>query len=146
REIAYLPLFGAVPEIAMLTETKKSSFSAAAGAYFAIGQIVGLDRLKTQISSISTAEHWDRLALLQFAGEIRAGQRYLAAKALAEARGAMDAADKGVAAAKSWAALREKELEPVRAFLEEVEQGGTPTIGKLTLAVSQIQKLTTEEL
>ena len=146
REIAFLPLFGAVPEIAMLTETKKSSFPAAAGAYFAIGQIVGLDRLKTQISSISTAEHWDRLALLQLAGEIRAAQRYLAAKALAEARGAMDAADKGAAAAKSWAALRLKELEPVRAFLEEVEQGGTPTIGKLTLAVSQIQKLTTEEL
>jgi len=144
REIAFLPLFGTVPEIVMLAEARDYSFAAAAGAYFAIGEIVGLDRLKTQISSISTSEHWDRLALLQLSGDLRTAQRKLAAVALAEGENITREPNAGQAAAKSWAALREAELAPVRAFLEEVEGGGAPTIGKLALAAGQIQKLAAE--
>ena len=66
------------------------------------------------------------------------------AMALAETENIARETKAGEAAAKSWAALRESELAPVRAFLEEVEGGGTPTIGKLALAAGQIQKLAAE--
>ena len=128
-----------------LAQPRDGNFPAVAGAYFAIGEIVGLDRLKAQISSTASAEHWDRLALLQIAGELRAAQRVLAGKALAGANiAAAASATEGAAAAHSWAALQENALGPVRNFLEEVEQGGMPSIGKLTLATSQIEKLANE--
>jgi NAD-specific glutamate dehydrogenase len=69
----------------------------------------------------------------------------LARKALAGASIAASAtAAEGTAAAHSWAALKADALGPVRNFLEEVEQGGMPTIGKLMLATGQIEKLANE--
>jgi glutamate dehydrogenase len=145
REMAILPLFSAVSEIVTLAQTRSGTFPAAAGAYFAIGEIVGLDRLKAQIASTASAEHWDRMALLQIAGDLRVAQRLLARKALAGASIAASAtAAEGTAAAHSWAALKADALGPVRNFLEEVEQGGMPTIGKLMLATGQIEKLANE--
>jgi len=145
REFAILPLFSAVSEIVTLAQAGHSTFPAAAGAYFAIGGIVGLDRLKAQIASTASAEHWDRLALLQIAGDLRVAQRILAGKALAgENIAASTTAAEGAAAAHSWADSRANALGPVQSFLEEVEQGGMPTLGKLTLATGQIEKLANE--
>jgi glutamate dehydrogenase len=145
REIAILPLFSAVSEIVTLVQASGRSFAAAAGAYFKIGEVVGLDHLKAQIASTASAEHWDRLALLQISGDLRNAQRILAGKALSDAHVATSAtADEGASAAQSWAAARSEALDPVRSFLEDVEQGGTPSIGKFTLAASQIEKLANE--
>jgi len=128
-----------------LVQASGRSFAAAAGAYFKIGEIVGLDHLKAQIASTASAEHWDRLALLQISGDLRSAQRILAGKALTEANIAASAtAEEGASAAQSWAATRSEALDPVRSFLEDVEQGGMPSVGKFSLATSQIEKLANE--
>jgi len=44
-------------------------------------------------------------------------------------------------AVAAWAERRAAEIERTRDFLAELERGGDPTIAKLALANSQIQKL-----
>ena len=42
-----------------------------AGAYFKIGEIVGLDRLRGLALRINAAEHWDRLAIRRIVDDLR---------------------------------------------------------------------------
>jgi glutamate dehydrogenase len=144
-DVALLPLLSGVPEIVMLGRKRSVSYAAAAGAYFGIGEIVGLDRLRAQTISLDASDHWDRLALRHIANDLRAAQRALAENTLIEAEISSGATSgEGSSAAKAWAGRRASELRPVLDFVDEVEQGGPPTIGKLTLASSQIQHLARE--
>ena len=53
-----------------------------AGAYFAIGAIVGIDRLRGLAQRITATEHWDRLAIRRIIDDLFAGQRSLTAHVL----------------------------------------------------------------
>ena len=46
EDVAILPVLGAAPEIVLLAETKKVAVDFAAHAYFAMGALIGLDRLR----------------------------------------------------------------------------------------------------
>ena len=46
-------LLGAAPEVVLLAETEKVSVDAAAHAYFAMGALIGLDRLRALAGSIA---------------------------------------------------------------------------------------------
>ena len=47
----------------------------------------------------------------------------------------------GAAAVRSWAKLRLSDIEQTANFLEQLERGGEPSIAKLSLANSQVQKM-----
>jgi glutamate dehydrogenase len=135
-DVGVLALLSAVPEIILLSQAQAVSADSAARAYFALGGLVGLDRLRALAGRITASDHWDRLALRRITDDLYAAQRLLACDALARAREGGEADAVG-----SWAKLRAHDIERTVSFLSELERGGEATIAKLSLANSQVQKL-----
>ena len=144
EEVAILPLLGAAPEVVLLAETEKVAVDSAAHAYFAMGALIGLDRLRALTGSIVSADHWDRLALRRIVDDLYRAQRLLTAEAIQRMQ-AGDGTLDGAAAVRSWAKLRLSDVEQTANFLAQLERGGEPSIAKLSLANSQIQKMAATE-
>jgi glutamate dehydrogenase len=142
-EIGALPLFGTAPEIAQLADTRGLSVDLVAGAYFAIGAEVGIDRLRGLSRRIVGAEHWDRLAIRRLNDDLFTAQRALTADALAllDKSKAKGTRVDGAAAAKEWVTRHEETLARAKSFLAALESAGELSIAKLTLANSQIREL-----
>jgi glutamate dehydrogenase len=130
---------GSAPEIALLAHNRGLPIDLVAGAYFAIGATVGLDRLRGLASRIVSFEHWDRLAIRRIVDDLFAGQRALTAQALDGAKTATR--EDGAKAVAQWADARSETVARTRGFLSELERGGELSIAKLTLANSQIHQL-----
>jgi glutamate dehydrogenase len=139
EDVAILPLLGAAPEVVLLAETEKVPVDKSAQAYFAMGALIGLDRLRALAGNIGSNDHWDRLALRRITDDLYMAQRLLAAEALQRGRAAKEA--DGLAAVRTWAKLRQGDVEQTANFLAQLERGGEPSIAKLSLANSQIQKM-----
>jgi glutamate dehydrogenase len=142
EDVAVLPLLGGAPEIALLARNRSLGVDLVAGAYFAVGAEVGIDRLRSLAGRITATEHWDRLAIRRIVDDLYAGQRALTAEAL-DGAGATGNRGDGAAAVKAWAEKRGETLARVKSFLEMLERGGDPSIARLTLANSQIRELAT---
>jgi glutamate dehydrogenase len=142
-DVAALPLWSTAPEIAQLAHARALDIDLVAGAYFAVGTIVGLDRLRGLASRIVASEHWDRLAIRRIVDDLFAGQRALTAQVLAAFSGDKTNRSRadGVKAADEWAAEHADTLERTKNFLNELERTGDLTVAKLTLANSQIHEL-----
>jgi glutamate dehydrogenase len=135
EDIAVLPLLSAVPEVIMLSENQRVSAWDAARVYFAAGAVIGLDRLRALAGRISTADHWDRLALRRIVDDLYAAQRMISAEALSAGGSG------SVTAVEIWRNRRRDDVERMLNFVAELERSGDPSISKLALANSQIQKL-----
>jgi glutamate dehydrogenase len=144
EDAAILPLLGAAPEVVLLAETEKVSVDAAAHAYFAMGALIGLDRLRALAGGIVSTDHWDRLAVRRIVDDLYRAQRLLTAEAIQRMQAGAGAFD-GAAAVRSWAKLRASDVEQTANFLGQLERGGEPSIAKLSLANSQIQKMAATE-
>ena len=142
EDIAVLPLLGGAPEIALLAHGRGLPLDLVAGAYFAVGATIGLDRLRGLAARIFGTEHWDRLAIRRIVDDLYSGQRGLTADALSsvDPKTASSRAD-GADAVKLWAEQHADALERTRSFLSELERTGDLSIAKLTLANSQIHEL-----
>jgi glutamate dehydrogenase len=140
EDVAVLPLLGGAPEIVLLAHMRACPIDLVAGAYFAVGAEVGLDRLRGLALHISGREHWDRLAIRRIVDDLFAGQRALAADVLSLAKVQGSRAD-GAEAVKIWAEARADTLARTKSFLAELERTGDLSIAKLTLANSQIHEL-----
>ena len=138
-DVGALPLWTTAPEIARLASTRKLDIDLVAGAYFKVGEIVGLDRLRGLALRINASEHWDRLAIRRIVDDLFAGQRSLTAQVL-EHHSGKSRAD-GVKVADEWAAKHADTLARTKSFLDELERTGDLSIAKLTLANSQIHEL-----
>ncbi|MEI9997084.1 MAG: NAD-glutamate dehydrogenase [Rhizomicrobium sp.] len=143
EDVAVLPLMSTAPEIAALARARGWSVDMVAGAYFAMGATVGIDRLRGLAARISATQHWDRLAIRRIADDLFAGQRALTAEALSAPDAAKPQGTRGdgAAAVKAWAEARGEALARAKSFLEALERGGDPSVAKLTLANSQIREL-----
>ena len=143
EDVAVLPLLGGAPEIVLLSEARNLPIDLVAGAYFAVGSAVGLDRLRGLASTIAGREHWDRLAVRRIVDDLFAGQRALAAEALALIEPGSRPATRalGAEAVKHWEESHADALNRTKSFLEELERSGDLSIAKLTLANSQIHTL-----
>lgn len=143
EDIAVLPLLSAAPEIAQLAHARSVDIDLVAGAYFEVGEIVGLDRLRGLAHRITASEHWDRLAIRRMVDDLYAGQRALTAKVLAQYE--HEPVDRtrveGIEAAKRWAETNADMLNRAKAFFAELERTGDLTMAKLTLAASQVHEL-----
>jgi glutamate dehydrogenase len=142
EDIAVLPLLGGAPEIALLAHARGLPLDLVAGAYFAVGATIGLDRLRGLAARIFGTEHWDRLAIRRIVDDLYSGQRGLTADALSavDPKTVSSRAD-GADAVKLWAEQHADALERTRSFLGELERTGDLSIAKLTLANSQIHEL-----
>ncbi len=140
EDVAILPVLGAAPEIVLLAEAEKVAVDFAAHAYFAMGSLIGLDQLRALAGQIVSADHWDRLALRRIVDDLYMAQRLLTAEALQRMHPETGQRD-GAAAVRSWAKLRQSDVDQTANFLSQLERGGEPSIAKLSLANSQIQKV-----
>ncbi len=140
-DVGALPLWVTAPEIAQLAHARKLDIDLVAGAYFAAGNTVGLDRLRGLASRINASEHWDRLAIRRLTDDLFAGQRALTAQALSSVQAPKGKREEGAAIVKAWAQKHADALERTRSFLAELERTGDLSIAKLTLANSQIHEL-----
>jgi len=143
EDVAVLPLMGSAPEIAQVARAHGLSIDLVAGAYFAMGSTVGIDRLRNLAGRIMAKEHWDRLAIRRIADDLFTGQRALTAEALAalDAGKAKGNRADGMAAVEAWAKKHGEPLARAKAFLDALERSGDLSIAKLTLANSQIREL-----
>jgi glutamate dehydrogenase len=144
EDVAVLSLMGGAPEIVSLAEARGLPIDLVAGAYFAIGASVGLDRLRGLALRIPGGEHWDRLAIRRIVDDLYAGQRALAGEALAAldpAKAKSGTRKDGAAAAARWEEAAADALGRTKSFLVELERTGDLSIAKLTLANSHIHEL-----
>jgi len=140
RDIGLLPLLGVAPEIAALAHSSGHTIGCVAKLYFGVGDMIGLDRIRLLAGRIAPAEHWDGLAIRRLVDDLFAAQRMLAQSLLAglgKDAGPGDA-QKALAA---WEDAHKDALERSKSFLAALESSGELSIAKLTLANSQIHKL-----
>ncbi|MGH6878011.1 MAG: NAD-glutamate dehydrogenase domain-containing protein, partial [Rhizomicrobium sp.] len=143
EDVAVLPLLGGAPEIVLLADSRKLPIDLVAGAWFAMGAVVGLDRLRGLSNRITGHEHWDRLAVRRIVDDLFAGQRALASEALAGFDPALRGSTRaeGAAVVGEWETAHADGLARTRSFLSELERSGELSIAKLTLSNSQIHAL-----
>ncbi len=141
EDVAVLPLLAGAPEIVMLAATRKLPVDFVAGAYFALGAAIGLDRLRGLAARISCSEHWDRLAVRRIVDDLYAGQRGLTADALKAIERTDGGRAEGAETVEAWAQAHADALARTRSFLAELERTGDLSISKLTLANSQIHEM-----
>jgi glutamate dehydrogenase len=139
EDAAVLPLMAGLPEIALMAAREERPLDLVAGAYFAMGAAVGLDRLRGLAGRITAAEHWDRLAIRRINDDLYAGQRALTVSALKGASGA--SRNDGADAVAAWTAAHGDALARTKSFLKALESTGDLSVAKLTLAGSQIHEL-----
>ena len=143
EDVGALDLMAATPEITLLANIHGLDVDLVAGAYFAMGAAVGIDKLRRLATRINAAEHWDRLAIRRIVDDLYAGQRALtdaALKRLAPERAKAGRAA-GAEAARSWTESRADAFTRASSFFEALEASGELSVAKLTLADSQIHEL-----
>jgi glutamate dehydrogenase len=117
-------------DVALLARDTGKDPGAVAPVYGALGQTLGLDRLRAMASKFSPPEHWDRLALRRLMDDLSQSQRNIAGTLLGSGTGVED-----------WAKSQEGALDRTRDFLGILESSGELSVAKLMLASSQIQNL-----
>jgi len=140
EDVATLALMAGLPEIALLAYGRGLDLDLVAGAFFAVGKAVGIDRLRGKAGRINAAEHWDRLAIRRIVDDLYAGQRALTAAALKDADGGIGR-QAGVHAVACWRDSHRGTLARSTAFLAALDAAGELSVAKLTLANSQIHEL-----
>jgi len=130
RDLALLTPLAAALDVALLAHDTGSQPDKVAPLYFALGEALGLDRLRALANKFAPPEHWDRLALRRLMDDLSQSQRGIAAKLLKSGLGVAD-----------WAKAQGEALERTRSFLNSLEASGEISVAKLMLASSQIQSL-----
>jgi glutamate dehydrogenase len=130
RDMTLLTPLAAALDVALLAHETGSPAAKVAPLYFALGEELGLDRLRALAGKFAPPEHWDRLALRRLMDDLSSAQRGIARKLLRDGTGAED-----------WARSQEGALARTREFLGSLDSSGDLSVAKLMLASSQIQSL-----
>jgi glutamate dehydrogenase len=130
RDMALLSPLAMALDVALLARETGKDAAKVAPLYFALGEKLGLDRLRGLANRYQPPEHWDRLALRRLLDDLSQSQRGIAKKLLA-----------GGTSTEDWARAQSSALERTRSFLGTLEASGEISVAKLMLASSQIQML-----
>jgi len=130
RDMTLLAPLAAALDVALLAHDTGAEPGKVAALYLALGQKLGLDRLRALAGKFAPPEHWDRLALRRLMDDLSQSQRGIAAQLL-----------RGGSSVESWAQKQGEALERTRGFLSTLEGSGELSVAKLMLASSQIQSL-----
>ncbi|MCC6917645.1 MAG: NAD-glutamate dehydrogenase [Alphaproteobacteria bacterium] len=137
-----LPLFATVADMVALATETGIQLDAVAGAYFAAGAALGIDRLREQAGRVKPQGHWDALSLSRIEDDLFAIQRLVAAKALKRVEAGNGARrDKGQQAVAVWADEAKGGIARAQALIAELERDGAFTAAKLALATAQLRDL-----
>ena len=130
RDCALMRHLVSALDVALLARDTGQEPGRIAHLYAALGQKLGLDRLRSLAGRYQPPEHWDRLALRRLLDDLSQSQRGIAKKLLVSGAGV-----------EEWAQAQSDALERTRVFLGTLDASGEISVAKLMLASSQIQNL-----
>jgi glutamate dehydrogenase len=133
KKLAGLSEVRAATDIVLVADACKRKVEDVTGVYFAVGDYFRLDRIAAASQAIELSDHFDRLALDRSRVEIGTSQRAIVAQALATG-------EAGEAAAIAWVARRGRDVERVRASMQEIADSGL-NLSKLSVAVGLLADL-----
>ncbi|MPZ36869.1 MAG: NAD-glutamate dehydrogenase, partial [Rhizobiales bacterium] len=136
RRFAYLPSLTAAPDIVLVAERTGEGIPDVTATYFAAESFFQLDRITRAARGIKVSDYFDRLALDRALDSIGDAERRLAA-AMTAGGGA------GAPAVEAWVALREADVQRIRAAVHEIANSGL-TLSKLSVAASLLGDLVRE--
>ncbi|MFW6027547.1 MAG: NAD-glutamate dehydrogenase domain-containing protein, partial [bacterium] len=111
----------------------------AARAYFRMGELLGLDRLRAAAFELTSAEHWERLSIKRSVEELFRQQRELTAAAISQAPRVHDG--NGDSAVDLWVEGHREAVERATSLILEMDAAGPLTGAKLSLAATQMREL-----
>jgi glutamate dehydrogenase len=139
-EAGALGLLEATPDIVLLAGETSAPLDAVAGAYFAAGSSLGIDRLRQASAAIRPQGHWETLALARASDDLYAIQRKAAARAIAGLHNWAGAGRaEGAGAVKSWVALQGEAVNRPLKLIAELTRDGAFSAAKLGLCAGQLR-------
>jgi glutamate dehydrogenase len=143
EDVSVLASAATVPDIARLAKVGGSDLDFVAGGFFAMGRLLGIDRLRLVAEKLRPGEHWDRLAVRRIADDLLNFQRTLTSRALKGHQGLKGRAE-GAKATGAWGQANAPAIEKLTSLLDELERLGSYNVARLTLAASQIRDLVSD--
>jgi glutamate dehydrogenase len=143
EDVSVLASAATVPDIARLARAGNADLDFVAGAFFATGRLLGIDRLRLVAEKMRPGEHWDRLAVRRIADDLLNFQRTLTARAIAGSE-ALKGRTEGAKAVSAWGEANAPAIEKLTTLLDELERLGAYNVARLTLAASQIRDLVSD--
>ena len=130
RDLVLLAPLSAGLDVVLLAQDGGSEAGKAGALYFAVGQELGLDRLRALVERFHPPEHWDRLALRRLMDDLSGAQRAIAGALLRQGK-----------SVQQWTRDNAQPIARTRDFLAAMEASGDLSVAKLMLASSQIHNL-----
>jgi glutamate dehydrogenase len=121
-------LFAAL-DIAEVAETSHQSLALVAGTYFSIAGLLGLGRLRAQVSALPAEGYWQGMAKSSLGDELAALQRELTADAL-QAGGP-----------SAWETAQRPVVERAQRILWELSDNKMPDLAMLSVALRELRHL-----
>ncbi len=127
-------LFNAL-DIAEVAEAAHCELEAASEVHFAIGERLGLEKLRQQIELLPAESHWASLAKVALADDLADLQRSITLDAV---RGDAGPAQDRLAA---WEASQRTALARARRLIGELADASSPELAMLSVALRELRKL-----
>ena len=135
--VALLSYMTSACDIIEVSRESTTSLEDTAELYFLVGDHFGLDELRSQASTLTFPDHWDRLAVRRLMDDLLLQQRNLTSLVLMSADGVQSVE----ARFKVWLDRYADMAGRTKQMLEDMSAGSAIGVAKLTLASNQIREL-----
>jgi glutamate dehydrogenase len=116
-------------DLAEVAEAAQQPLASVAAAYFAIGETLGLGRVRTQVAALPSEGYWQALAKAATSDDLASLQRQLTADALAA--GGLEA----------WQQAQAGALDRARRLLGELAESKSADLAMLSVALRELRNL-----
>ena len=116
-------------DIAEVAESSKQPFAAVAAAYFSIGQLLGLARLRAQVSALPSDGYWQGMAKNSLGDDLAALQRELTADALR------------AGGQSAWEIAQRPAIERAQRMLAELADAKAADLAMVSVALRELRHL-----
>jgi len=153
RDVARLRPLTSSSDVIDLAEQAGWPLEAAARLYHAVGARFSFDRLRGAGGQLSSAVHWDRLAMRRLIEDLYASQQTLVAAMMRHAEAAGGSLRNGVespdrdwaeALVAAWETQHEIEVNRADAALDELSASGGWTLSKVAIASTALRETAAE--
>jgi glutamate dehydrogenase len=143
--IAALRPLTALTDIADLAEQSSWPLQAAARLYNQVGAVFGFDRLRAAAGSLSSDDHYERLAVRRLIEDLMSQQAALSSAVAAASPLTVGSNGKAAReAVQAYLAPRAQAFQQMRKTVDEIEQSGPGwSFAKLTIANAALRELAT---
>jgi glutamate dehydrogenase len=123
-------------DVAEIAEQSKRSLQEVAGAFFALGDSLGLDRLRAQIAQLPAEGYWQARAKNALGDDLADLQREFAAQAVR-----LHAGGEASAAVAAWQQVNAHALERARRLIDELAQVRSMDLASASVALRELRNL-----